>query len=240
MTTHNYSTIVVPISAVIADPATDDLSSPALTRERVGSAERLLWRDEAESPAGRNYLNYLQGGAVRTGARLCHIGKTPLAEANKFYSLTHLQGGCNGHLHYGLYSGDHLVACMSFNTPTACRSKGAHFLLQRYASQGVVAGGAARLLQYFRQRHGGSIITFSDNRYSPHGRLYAMLGFTLSHTLPPDYRYWRGGQWFSKQSCQRRQLIRQGAVGDTEREMAESLGYRRVYDLGKRAWHLEE
>jgi hypothetical protein len=64
------------------------------------------------------------------------------------------------------------------------------------------------------------------------------MGFTLEEELPPDYSYTDGHNRFSKQSCQKKHLIKKGAVGNTEKEMAKSIGYGRIWDCGKKRWSL--
>jgi len=219
---------------LILDPDACDLSQPRSLQQMATG--RVLWLDEAQSTAGRNYLAYAQGAAEAVPARSCTVVDVDKATANQFYNQYHLQGQCNAPITIGLAT-DRLVACMSFNMPTACRSTAQAFLLQRFASAGRVVGGASRLLMAFRRRYIGPVVSFSDNRISD-GALYTQLGFANDQTLPPDYRYRKNGRWFSKNDCQKRHLLRQGGVGSTERELADSLGYRRVYDLGKRRWSL--
>lgn len=65
------------------------------------------------------------------------------------------------------------------------------------------------------------------------------MGYTKEEELPPDYFYLDGNEVRSKQSCQKKHLAKKGARGKTEREMAESLGYDRIWDCGKIRWVLE-
>lgn len=39
-----------------------------------------------------------------------------------------------------------------------------------------------------------------------------------------------------KQSCTKKALKERGGVGSTEKELAESLGYARIWDCGKKRW----
>ena len=54
----------------------------------------------------------------------------------------------------------------------------------------------------------------------------------------PDYGYVRGISFYSKQSMTKKKLLAKGAVGKTEREMALSLKYYRIWDCGKKRWEL--
>jgi hypothetical protein len=82
------------------------------------------------------------------------------------------------------------------------------------------------------------IVSWSDNRWSE-GKVYEALGFYLEEELGPDYSYVKDRQRISKQSCQKKHLFKKGAVGDTELEMAKSLGYSRIWDCGKKRWVLD-
>lgn len=225
---------------LIVDPDIYDLSYPRALfdlRNRVNPrAKIVLWENEAETSAGVNYIKYHRFCARRSGAREFDIAFIESDDANRFYEATHLQGSCNAHIHVALVNDDEIAACMSFGPPHVCRAHEAHFLLQRFSTNGAVAGAASRLLSAFRSKHQGSILTFSDNRYSVGGEIYRRLGFEKLHDVRPDYRYRRDGRWFAKSSKQRRHLLKEGATPNTERRMAEELGYRRCYDLGKKAW----
>lgn len=226
---------------VVVDPDAHDLSRPQSLRRMVeddeGRTPYVLWVDEASSAAGDNYLRYYQHEASRVGARELNVSRLPKAAADAFYTRTHLQGACNAHIHYALMRGTEPYACMSFGSSSSCRSHPGLFLLQRFASWGAVPGAASRLLAAFRRDYSGPVRTFSDNRYAD-GSLYQVLGFSCSREYPPDYRYRKDGKWVAKNRLQKSRLRQLGAAPGTERQMAESLGYRRCYDLGKRVWDL--
>jgi len=91
----------------------------------------------------------------------------------------------------------------------------------------------------------GPVVSYSDERYAPSGNLYEILGFTQQGLNRPDYRYWRDGRWYAKNSKQKKYLHREAeeagiAFNDehTEFELARILGYKRCYDLGKITWLL--
>ena len=164
--------------------------------------------------------------------------------ANNFYDQNHIQGRPGlSILHLGLFTteGDKLVGCMSFG-PHHRGGKNTECILNRLAflHNHTVYGGASKLLSYaisaLKLRGFSKIISWSDNRWSE-GNVYNKLGFKLDQELGPDYSYVTArGTRVSKQSCQKKHLLKKGAVGDTELEMAKSLGYSRIWDCGKKRW----
>lgn len=206
-----------------------------------------LWKDELKSPGLQRMIEHRTGNAASIcSARQTEVVKLTAAEANAFYVVNHLQGRCNGKFHYALrYKGD-TVAAMSFADARACRGPADTALLQRFAVAGSVPGAASRLLAAFRQEHSGPVVSYSDERYAPRGRLYETLGFTSAPIESPDYRYWRDNRWYAKNQKQRKHLIAELATRgeaptpeDTEFTMARRLGYKRCYDCGKRTWLLD-
>jgi len=211
--------------------------------KRPGKA-MYLWRDEVGLPGVKRMLKHKAGesGEKKVFARGCDIQEIDATRAAIFYNTNHLQGAphATGKT-VGLVFEGEIIAAMSFNDPRVCRGIEAGWLLQRFACSCRVPGGASRLLSAFRKGHPGSIVSYSDTRYAV-GGLYGILGFQCLKDEKPDYRYWRDGRWYSKGCRQRKQLIRElGGVfspGDTEFTMARRLGYKRVYDCGKKTWLL--
>jgi formylmethanofuran dehydrogenase subunit E len=165
--------------------------------------------------------------------------------ANKFYEDNHIQGKpSTTTLHVGLYTQDGtMVGCMSFG-PHHRGSENRVVVLNRLAflHNHTVHGGASKLLSFaislLRPMGYEKIMSWSDNRWSE-GKVYGALGFYLEEELGPDYSYVKDRQRISKQSCQKKHLLKKGAVGDTELEMAKSLGYSRIWDCGKKRWVLD-
>jgi len=203
-----------------------------------------LWQDEIGLPGVPRMLAHRGGTdpSERVHARECEVTQVPLEDARAFYNAWHLQGACK-HLGstLGLLRHGKPVAMMSFTDPRACRGLPVPWMLHRYACSGRVPGAASKLLAAFRRGHTGSIVSYSDNRYSPAGGLYRVLGFSLKFETGPDYRYWRDGRWYAKSSKQRKHLIAElgGCTPeDTEFTMASRAGYQRCYDCGKKTWVL--
>ena len=66
--------------------------------------------------------------------------------------------------------------------------------------------------------------------------MYEKCGFELECELPPDYSYVKGRERIAKQSCKKSNLLKKGGVGNTEKEMAKSLGMSRIWDCGKKRY----
>ena len=105
----------------------------------------------------------------------------------------------------------------------------------------TIVGGASKLLKalcdYAKENGYHKIISWSDNRWSE-GNVYNKIGFSLAKNLRYDYSYVNKDKRISKQSCQKKKLIKLGAIGKTEHEMALSLKLYRIYDCGKKRWEL--
>lgn len=108
-----------------------------------------------------------------------------------------------------------------------------------------MAGGSSKLLKhlllYTKEKGFKKLLSWSDNRISE-GRVYESLGFTLEGEHGPDYSYVKGQTRISKQSCQKKNLLKKGAKGtmaNTEKELALTLGLHRIYDCGKKAWSID-
>lgn len=207
-----------------------------------------IWKDEVHKSGLQRLIDHRNGSdpSERIHARKCQIVDVPLKGAKIFYDTWHLQGSPNYVQHtLALVFDGKPVSMMSFTNPTSCRGLHVPWMLQRFACVGRVPGAASRLLSAFRKHHAGDMVSYSDNRYSPDGHLYGLLGFTLQDEYRPDYRYWREGEWYAKNTKQRKHLISELRArgegisdGDTEFSMAERLGYKRCYDAGKKSWLL--
>lgn len=192
------------------------------------------WVFECELPSAVGRTRDMQS----LSARQLSVREVTTSDANKVYKASHIQGGlANAKVSYGLFtSDDRLVAAMSFNDPSSCRSTRRGMLLQRFACMpGLrIRGGAGKLLKAVQEYDRFPILSYSDNRYSD-GGLYRALGFTQIDTQDVDYLYYKDGQIFNKSQLQK---SRTASKDDprTEYEIARSLGYLRIYNAGKRVW----
>lgn len=182
-----------------------------------------------DAKLGRNLTIY---------ARKCIIKEIDFP-AN-FLDENHLQGaGQPTKYNYGLFSNNELVAVMTFASSRF--DKAYNYELVRYTNVlGVsVVGGASKLLKYFRQSNPGTIISYSDKRWSD-GNLYKQLGFMYIRTSEPGYKYYKRLKSFSRHSFQKHKLqeLFPNSYSDnkTEKEIMSLEGYHTVYDCGNDVW----
>lgn len=150
-----------------------------------------------------------------------------------FLNENHIQGaGAPTSHNFGLFYKDNLVAVMTFAKPRF--SSNQEFELVRYCSKlnTTVIGGASKLLKFFDPP---SVISYAARDWST-GNLYKQLGFTLSHTTEPGYRYANHGNTLSRYACQKHKLPNLlGSVFDenlTEEENMRKANWLRIYDSG--------
>lgn len=186
-------------------------------------------------------------------ARKCELKKVESSEASVFYNRYHPQGGSGNGIHYGLFWGDKLVACMRFAMGANDRgsAKERVWTLTRYATRVTVSGAASRLFKAFLLDVQPPVVkSFSDNRYFE-GSMYESLGFSLDGHVAADYVVWSPKLGLRPKShYQRRELQKRLAdhglseIYDhetdprTEAEMTFLMGAGRLYDCGKKRWVL--
>lgn len=199
------------------------------------------WRDRKDQVKG--FLSSVFGkNKDREFARKLDLKEVSFKEASSFLKKYHIQGqGSNRReISFGLYKDQQLLGLITGSTHHR-KASGDVLVLNRMAfkSGTTVVGGASRLFKalkgYAKKEGYGQIVSWSDNRWSE-GNVYKKMGFTLKEDLKPDYSYVDGPNRLSKQSCNKKKLINKGAVGDTELEMASSLGLKRIWDCGKKTW----
>lgn len=176
-------------------------------------------------------------------ARLTTLKEISLSQCASFLNTYHIQGYVNGEVAYGLFYEDQLIAAILGGKHHRQNNKD-KFVLKRLAFKDghSIAGGSSKLISvltsYAKAKGYQKLISWSDNRYSQ-GRVYQTIGFNNIKEYGPDYCYTKGTKRFSKQSCQKRHLVKLGAVGNTEKEMALSLGLYRLWDCGKKLWSVD-
>lgn len=187
-------------------------------------------------------LSKLNKNSKKIYARKCEIRKTEKKLTNKFLDENHIQGKVRHKIAFGLYYQEELVGLVTGDKHH--RQNQPSFVLNRlvFKSGVSVVGGASKLVKrlkkYAKDNRYDKIISWSDNRIS-FGKVYKTTGWIKTEELKPDYSYCIGNSSRkSKQSCQKKNLIKLGAFGKTEKQMAESLGYNRIWDCGKIRWEL--
>ena len=200
------------------------------------------WRDRKEQVKGF-LLSVVHKNSRKLFARKTQLRSLSKEEARAFMNLHHIQGATRFDASFGLFFGDELLGAVSGSTHHRPGKK-ATYVLNRLAFKNDVAisGGSSRLLKalisYARSQGFKTITSWSDNRWSE-GKVYDQIGFKLDGKLKDDYSYVDGQDRISKQSCQKKFLIVKGAIGSTESEMAKSLGYKKIWDCGKKRWVLD-
>jgi hypothetical protein len=193
----------------------------------------------------KNFLKSVLGVYTnKIHARKCAVKEITLKQAKTFLEENHIQGFAPSFLYAGLWHDEQLVAVMTLGRHH--RNKGST-VLNRFAvkSETHIPGAASKLLSFMKSLaknlNINKIISWSDNRWSE-GNVYSKLGFTLEKELPPDYSYIflnNVKNRIPKQSCRKSELIKKGATGNTESEMARSLNLSKVWDCGKKRWVLD-
>ena len=175
--------------------------------------------------------------------RKCCIEVVDSKTANTFYNNNHIQGACNASIHYALIYDNDIVAMMSFGKRSLGKDCDLQWELIRYCSQlnTCVIGGSSKLFNRFiKDYNPHSIISWSSNDIS-NGSMYSMLGFEF---LTSTSSYW----YVSKKTCKRfhrssfskANLIKKNVITSddnrSEREIAVSLNFRRIFDSGQSKW----
>lgn len=165
-------------------------------------------------------------------ARKCKIVEVSRNLAFSFYEQNHVQGSPKRiPISYGLEYNGSLVASMSFK-----KIGENEYELIRFATNCTVVGGASKLLKYFINKYNPlEISSFSNNRFS-NGNMYSILGFTESNPVPPMQEYvYKYESRIHKLGIKK--FLKETSDG-TEWERAQSLGYDRIWDCGKKKWIL--
>jgi hypothetical protein len=183
-------------------------------------------------------------------ARNCEIVIVDEGTKKMFLNQYHIQGNTNSKINIGLMNNDKLVCLMTFGHPRSNKNKVIDLNRFCNAAGFHVIGGASKLLTYFIKNYGrnySEIISFSDNAYSD-GKLYEVLGFTISKELGPDYKYVCRKDYlktFHKSSFKKHLIQKKFNLNDdmianhTEWELMQSCGYDRIWDCGKKKWTME-
>lgn len=169
----------------------------------------------------------------RVYARKTVVDAVSNAVAKEFYSDHHIQGNKNGE-HYGLFEGDKLVACSTW------QKHGDKVYLERYATSCVVVGGFSKVMKHMSTLWASQgiekIVTFADHEVSD-GGLYEQHDFVVDKVLPPDYSYWYEDERKHKFGFRKDKFKKSPELlfeeGLTEKELATLNGIPRIWDAGK-------
>lgn len=169
--------------------------------------------------------------------RKCEIREIPKKdEVYEFLDKNHIQGRTGFTIALGAYYNNELVGVMTFK-----KEKEGYWDLNRFATdinyQCIGIGG--KLFKYFTRNYPFiEIKSFADRRWTTDtdNNLYTKLGFEFDSYVPPTYWYYRDGEivrhhkfGFRKQILHKRYGL---PLDLKESEMAERLGYARIWDCG--------
>jgi hypothetical protein len=176
-------------------------------------------------------------------ARRCSVREVfDVDLVRKFLNENHIQGFIRSTIKIGLFFGDELMSLMTFDTLEGRKSMElGGFNLSRFCSKRDfnIIGGASRLLTFFIKNYNPNrIISFADMDWSD-GYLYYKLGFKLSNTLKPDYKYVKNNIRLNKQKFTKKKLMKEGfSESDTESESTKKMGMFKVYNVGQLKFEL--
>ena len=169
--------------------------------------------------------------------RKCEIREIPKKdEVYEFLDKNHIQGRTGFTIALGAYYNNELVGVMKFK-----KEKEGYWDLNRFATdinyQCIGVGG--KLFKHFTRNYPFiEVKSFADRRWTtdPDNNLYTKLGFAFDSYVPPSYWYYKDGEivrhhkfGFRKQILHKRHGL---PLGLKESEMAERLGYARIWDCG--------
>lgn len=167
------------------------------------------------------------------GARKCVIKTLSKPLAEPFLTTYHLQGFVASTAYYGAFYGDILVGVMTFK-----QEKPNMWNLTRFATNTDyrLPGLANKVFkQFVKDNNPTEVKTFLDRRWGYcGGNVYDKMGFELIETLLPDYKYVVRKQRVHKFNFRKHILSKKYnlPLTMTEKEMAEQLGFYRIWDCG--------
>lgn len=171
-------------------------------------------------------------------ARSCDIQSISKQEANKFTSLYHVSGKCNGqNLNYGLYYGDELVEVMTFGKPRYNKRYDYELLRLCSKSDVRVIGGASKLFKQFIREHPEcSVISYCDlSKFT--GDVYEKIGMTFLETTPPNKVWSKENKKVTQNLLNQRgydQLFKTNyGKGTSNEQLMLQNGWLPVYDCGQ-------
>lgn len=175
--------------------------------------------------------------AIRVMARKCTVGIITKKEAEQFLNTYHIQGFVASSVYTGCFFNEKLIGVMSFKKE---KTQGKWELTRFATDYGYKCNGVGgKLFKWFIKNYKPiEVKSFADRRWTEHknGNLYTKLGFSLTKTLLPDYRYIYGKALeryhkfgFRKQTLHKKHGL---PLDMTEKEMTDTIRAFRIYDCG--------
>lgn len=173
-------------------------------------------------------------GLPKVMARKCVINEIDKNEARLFLDTYHIQGFTSSTVYLGCFYNNTLIGVMCF------KNEGNEWNLTRFASDYhyVCQGVGGKLFKYFIKHYSPNVVkTFLDRRwaFNINSNLYTKLGFEMDKIEAPDYAYTKGhGERLHKFGFRKQILHRKYGLplSMTEKEMANKLGYSRIWNCG--------
>ena len=235
-------------------------TSPSDARNKFMDCEKqgirliTIYEDEWQNKNDlvKSMISRYIGGFDRIFARKTEVRKIEKpSEYGDFLEENHIQGKGSANFAYGLYYKNELVSVMTFTLPRenmgrdkekdAGKIELSRFCNKKWTS---VVGGASKLLKAFINSKEGKcfdeVYSYSDNRIS-HGDLYKSIGFRFDKDSSISYFYTDFKERRRKQAFRKSRLKEKGidVEGKTEVELAEEMGWFKIYDCGKKLWILK-
>lgn len=184
-------------------------------------------------------LNLLgrRAATVRLRPQQLTIEGIPYEQASDFLDKHHYLGARVAKYNIGLLHQQQLVGVLQFSTPSRQSKYDIELVrmcLLPYASIPGVWSYCGKHI-FSEWFPGKSIVSFSDNRVHT-GKVYSYMGFVNDGLVRPDYYWCKNGVRHNKSKL--RKTESEKATGLTERQLRESAGYFRVFDVGKTRWVL--
>lgn len=183
-------------------------------------------------------------------ARNTEIRSVSGADAYKFLTENHRQGGLHSKVRLGLYHNNELVSLMTFGHMRNTIGIGKEDLsdcweLARFCNKlnTSVVGGASKLFKHFVKTYNPARIrSFSDIAHTK-GTLYESLGFKYLHSSEPNYMWvdYYTNKAYSRVNAQKRNVQRflkdfSINLDDPEAKIMVEHGFVQVFDSGTKLW----
>jgi len=182
------------------------------------------------------------GERKRLHARTLRIATISSEERDEFLDEHHIQGRDIAKIRYGAFSGNELVAIMTFKPTNFVKGgDGSAMELSRFSvAKGMhIPGIASKLFKKFITDHNPNrVISYADSRWSI-GNLYETIGFNFMHQTKPNYWYFKPNERirYHRSNFMKHILVNDGADPNiSEFDIMDSLGYYRIYDCGNSVW----
>jgi group I intron endonuclease len=180
--------------------------------------------------------------------RKCIISEIDNNQKNQFLNINHIQGSEKSNICYGAFYNNELVAVLTFDDKRTFNGgkKENEYELSRFATDNkyIVVGIFSKMINSFIQQYKPTkIITFANKRWTTSkDNIYSKNGFKLVKNISQDYYYYKDNKLYHKFNFGKSQIKKRYSNtyddNKTEFEMAQELGYIKIWDCGKYKYEL--